>query len=149
MIMADQSGDVGDHNATQGSTGMDPSLHDHAHGSNEAMNLQDPRQHQVDGPNMQMMNHAMMNTQPTFPLKARLQCYACNKLLEYDSGAQYVQCFSCSTMNAAQQGSQAGGRVLSMLCPICHTTNLAPYGVNYVRCGTCHTISQVTHAYNS
>ncbi|XP_055387928.1 uncharacterized protein LOC129616337 [Condylostylus longicornis] len=80
--------------------------------------------------------------------KARLQCHACNRLLEYDAGAQYVQCFSCTTMNAVQPGTQIGGRVLSMLCAICHTTNLAPYGINYVRCGTCSTISQVTHAYN-
>lgn len=35
-----------------------------------------------------------------------------------------------------------------MLCAICHTTNLAPYGVNYVRCGSCSTISQVSHAYS-
>jgi len=79
--------------------------------------------------------------------KARLQCHSCSRLLEYDAGAQYVQCFSCSTMNAVQQGSVIGGRVLSMLCPVCHTTNLAPYGVNYVRCGTCSTVSQVSHAY--
>lgn len=79
--------------------------------------------------------------------KARLQCHACNRLLEYDAGAQYVQCFSCSTMNAVQPGTQIGGKVLSMLCAICHTTNLAPYGINYVRCGSCSTISQVTHAY--
>eukprot|EP01054_Gregarina_sp_Poly1_P006820 Gregarina_sp_Poly_1__6819@NODE_3691_length_926_cov_340_238650_g2349_i1_p1_GENE_NODE_3691_length_926_cov_340_238650_g2349_i1NODE_3691_length_926_cov_340_238650_g2349_i1_p1_ORF_typecomplete_len238_score18_38zfLSD1/PF06943_12/8_7e06zfLSD1/PF06943_12/1_6e02zfLSD1/PF06943_12/0_21zinc_ribbon_12/PF11331_8/0_67zinc_ribbon_12/PF11331_8/6_6zinc_ribbon_12/PF11331_8/7_5Mulike_Com/PF10122_9/0_23Mulike_Com/PF10122_9/58zinc_ribbon_6/PF14599_6/10zinc_ribbon_6/PF14599_6/0_26DUF1922/PF09082_10/1_4DUF1922/PF09082_ len=79
--------------------------------------------------------------------KARLQCHACAKLLEYDAGAQYVQCFSCSTMNAVQQKTQVGGRVLSMLCAMCSTTNLAPYGINYVRCGTCHTISQVSHAY--
>eukprot|EP01057_Protomagalhaensia_wolfi_P002344 Protomagalhaensia_wolfi_Nauph_80__2343@NODE_2539_length_1060_cov_1885_098923_g1744_i3_p1_GENE_NODE_2539_length_1060_cov_1885_098923_g1744_i3NODE_2539_length_1060_cov_1885_098923_g1744_i3_p1_ORF_typecomplete_len218_score12_76zfLSD1/PF06943_12/1_2e03zfLSD1/PF06943_12/1_8e06zfLSD1/PF06943_12/1_4e02zfLSD1/PF06943_12/0_19zinc_ribbon_12/PF11331_8/0_89zinc_ribbon_12/PF11331_8/7_5zinc_ribbon_12/PF11331_8/6_7zinc_ribbon_6/PF14599_6/1_6zinc_ribbon_6/PF14599_6/0_25PriA_CRR/PF18319_1/0_045Mulike_Com/PF10122 len=79
--------------------------------------------------------------------KARLQCHACGKLLEYDAGAQYVQCFSCSTMNAVQQKTQIGGRVLSMLCAMCSTTNLAPYGINYVRCGTCHTISQVSHAY--
>lgn len=25
--------------------------------------------------------------------KARLQCHACNRLLEYDAGAQYVQVF--------------------------------------------------------
>lgn len=79
--------------------------------------------------------------------KARLQCHHCSRLLEYDAGAQYVQCFSCSTMNAVQQGSVTGGRVLSMLCAVCHTTNLAPYGVNYIRCGSCSTISQVSHAY--
>jgi len=81
--------------------------------------------------------------------KARLQCHACTRLLEYDAGAQYVQCFSCSTMNAVQQGSVVGGKVLSMLCPVCHTTNLAPYGINYVRCGQCITVSQVSHAYRS
>lgn len=60
--------------------------------------------------------------------KARLQCHACNRLLEYDAGAQYVQvrdenkrnlckycnvvqCFSCSTMNAVQPGTQIGGKV--------------------------------------
>lgn len=99
-------------------------------------------------PPQHFMQHSHVN-QPgcNIPNKARIQCHACGKLLEYDAGAQYVQCFSCSTMNAVQQRTQLGGRVLSMLCAMCGTTNLAPYGINYIRCGNCHTISQVSHAY--
>lgn len=79
--------------------------------------------------------------------KAQLQCHACNEHLEYDAGAQYVQCYQCTTMNAVAPGASIGGKVLSMYCPVCHTTNLAPFGINYVRCGSCGTISQVSHAY--
>uniref|UniRef100_A0A0G4GYS5 Zinc finger LSD1-type domain-containing protein n=1 Tax=Chromera velia CCMP2878 TaxID=1169474 RepID=A0A0G4GYS5_9ALVE len=81
--------------------------------------------------------------------KARLRCYNCQLLLEYDSAAAYVQCFTCRTMNAVVAESETGGKVLSMLCAVCGTTNLAPYGVPYVRCGTCGTISQVSHVYQT
>eukprot|EP01068_Selenidium_serpulae_P004423 Selendium_serpulae@DN3561_c0_g1_i1.p1 len=76
--------------------------------------------------------------------KARLQCHYCGRLLEYDAGAQYVQCFSCNSMNASQHGnSQMGGRVLAMMCAFCNTTNLAQYGFSFVRCGSCGVISEI------
>lgn len=115
-----------------------PPLSPHPHGVGNANPLQQSPQ---------------VTPQPCAPgptqVKARLQCYACSRLLEYDGGAQYVQCFNCSTMNGVQPTTQIGGRVLSMVCAVCHTTNLAPYGINYVRCGTCSTISQVSHAYRN
>eukprot|EP00923_Selenidium_pygospionis_P015796 GHVN01027558.1.p1 GENE.GHVN01027558.1~~GHVN01027558.1.p1 ORF type:complete len:166 (+),score=33.76 GHVN01027558.1:114-611(+) len=79
--------------------------------------------------------------------KARLQCHVCSKLLEYDAGAQYVQCFQCRSMNSAPGMNGLGGKVLSVLCTVCNTPNLAPYGPSFVRCGHCGTVSNVSHAY--
>mmetsp|Transcript_7767 Transcript_7767/g.17045 ORF Transcript_7767/g.17045 Transcript_7767/m.17045 type:complete len:134 (-) Transcript_7767:204-605(-) len=81
------------------------------------------------------------------PTNPQLRCYHCNTLLEYTAGASYVQCFLCRTMNAVQRGSSLGGRTMSMLCTVCATSNLAPWGTYYVRCGQCNIVSDVTHIY--
>mmetsp|Transcript_50281 Transcript_50281/g.92935 ORF Transcript_50281/g.92935 Transcript_50281/m.92935 type:complete len:134 (+) Transcript_50281:116-517(+) len=81
------------------------------------------------------------------PSNPQLRCYHCNTLLEYTAGASYVQCFLCRTMNAVQRGSSLGGRTMSMLCTVCATSNLAPWGTYYVRCGQCNIVSDVTHIY--
>merc|ERR1740121_627438 len=83
------------------------------------------------------------------PLHPRLWCHQCNTLLEFAAGASYVQCFVCKTMNAVLSGNQVGGRTMNMLCTVCQTSNLAPWGTAYVRCGQCNTVSNVTHIYSS
>eukprot|EP00409_Alexandrium_fundyense_P007269 CAMPEP_0195043464 /NCGR_PEP_ID=MMETSP0347-20130606/4308_1 /TAXON_ID=2932 /ORGANISM="Alexandrium fundyense, Strain CCMP1719" /LENGTH=70 /DNA_ID=CAMNT_0040070875 /DNA_START=23 /DNA_END=235 /DNA_ORIENTATION=- len=52
-------------------------------------------------------------------------------------------------MNAVLTGSQLGGRTMNMLCTVCGTSNLAPWGTAYVRCGQCSTVSDVTHIYST
>lgn len=44
---------------------------------------------------------------------------------------------------------QVGGRTMNMLCTVCSTSNLAPWGTAYVRCGQCNTVSDVTHIYTT
>merc|ERR1719221_1818793 len=83
------------------------------------------------------------------PTNPRLWCLHCSTQLEYTAGASYVQCFLCRTMNAVLTGSQVGGRTMNMLCTVCDTSNLAPWGTAYVRCGQCNTVSDVTHIYTS
>ncbi|CAK0816447.1 unnamed protein product [Prorocentrum cordatum] len=53
------------------------------------------------------------------------------------------------TMNAVLSGNQLGGRTMNMLCTVCQTSNLAPWGTAYVRCGHCNTVSDVTHVYSA
>ncbi|CAD7956091.1 unnamed protein product [Amoebophrya sp. A120] len=68
----------------------------------------------------------------------------------------YVQCFVCSAMNAVvtteatAEGEEypIGGRTINMLCAVCGTSNLAPWGTHYVRCGSCGTVSDVSHIYH-
>eukprot|EP00421_Protoceratium_reticulatum_P036833 CAMPEP_0168484712 /NCGR_PEP_ID=MMETSP0228-20121227/66237_1 /TAXON_ID=133427 /ORGANISM="Protoceratium reticulatum, Strain CCCM 535 (=CCMP 1889)" /LENGTH=53 /DNA_ID=CAMNT_0008501257 /DNA_START=11 /DNA_END=169 /DNA_ORIENTATION=- len=36
---------------------------------------------------------------------------------------------------------------MNMLCTVCGTSNLAPWGTAYVRCGRCSTVSDVSHVY--
>eukprot|EP00927_Polykrikos_kofoidii_P020435 TRINITY_DN19699_c0_g1_i1.p1 TRINITY_DN19699_c0_g1~~TRINITY_DN19699_c0_g1_i1.p1 ORF type:complete len:123 (-),score=16.65 TRINITY_DN19699_c0_g1_i1:113-481(-) len=83
------------------------------------------------------------------PTNPRLWCFHCNTQLEFTAGASYVQCFLCRTMNAVLSGSQLGGRTMNMLCTVCGTSNLAPWGTAYVRCGQCNTVSDVTHIYST
>eukprot|EP00747_Dinoflagellata_sp_TGD_P092471 gnl/TRDRNA2_/TRDRNA2_165421_c0_seq1.p2 gnl/TRDRNA2_/TRDRNA2_165421_c0~~gnl/TRDRNA2_/TRDRNA2_165421_c0_seq1.p2 ORF type:complete len:138 (+),score=11.89 gnl/TRDRNA2_/TRDRNA2_165421_c0_seq1:73-486(+) len=83
------------------------------------------------------------------PTNPRLSCHHCQTLLEFTAGASYVQCFVCRTMNAVLSGSQLGGRTMNMLCTVCGTSNLAPWGTAYVRCGQCNTVSDVTHVYTA
>jgi len=83
------------------------------------------------------------------PMHPRLWCHQCNTLLEYTAGASYVQCFVCKSMNAVLNGNQVGGRTMNMLCTVCQTSNLAPWGTAYVRCGHCNTVSDVTHIYQT
>uniref|UniRef100_A0A7S1F2C3 Zinc finger LSD1-type domain-containing protein n=1 Tax=Noctiluca scintillans TaxID=2966 RepID=A0A7S1F2C3_NOCSC len=78
----------------------------------------------------------------------QLKCHHCETLLEFTAGASYVQCFICRTMNAVLSAQQLGGRTMNMLCTVCGTSNLAPWGTEYVRCGQCSTVSDVTHIYN-
>lgn len=49
-----------------------------------------PHPHSVGNVNSMQQSPQMAPQSPT-TVKARLQCYACNRLLEYDAGAQYVQ----------------------------------------------------------
>lgn len=83
------------------------------------------------------------------PANPRLWCHHCNTQLEFAAGASYVQCYLCRTMNAVLTGSQLGGRTMNMLCTVCGTSNLAPWGTAYVRCGQCNTVSDVTHIYHT
>ncbi|KAH0482948.1 MAG: hypothetical protein KVP17_000817 [Porospora cf. gigantea B] len=98
------------------------------------------------------MNQARPDTSGT------LQCHKCAVAMQFTPGTEYVQvggsrdvtqCYSCGCMNRAVADSDVGGKVLSMLCPVCCTTNLSPYGVVFVRCGVCGTVSKVDHAYRA
>mmetsp|Transcript_18431 Transcript_18431/g.46039 ORF Transcript_18431/g.46039 Transcript_18431/m.46039 type:complete len:132 (+) Transcript_18431:230-625(+) len=90
------------------------------------------------------------------PANPRITCHHCRTLLEYPDGSSYVQCFVCSAMNAVVNTDTAaegedypiGGRTINMLCAVCGTSNLAPWGTHYVRCGSCGTVSDVSHIYH-
>merc|ERR1719229_2102601 len=75
------------------------------------------------------------------PANPRLWCHHCNAQPEFTAGASYVQCSLCRTMNAVLSGTEVGGRTMHMLCAVCGTSNLAPWGTAYVRCGNCNTVS--------
>ena len=89
----------------------------------------------------------------------RINCHRCRVLLEYRGNASFVQCPQCRTFNAVAQASQASqmlsmdlppsnsSRAMQMLCVVCGTTNQAPWGVTFVRCGCCSTVSDVSAAY--
>lgn len=79
--------------------------------------------------------------------KPRLVCYHCCIILEYASGALYVQCARCRNLNAVVQGSSFGGRTITMHCTVCGVDNLAPYGPRFVRCAECYSISDVSALY--
>mmetsp|Transcript_28868 Transcript_28868/g.65246 ORF Transcript_28868/g.65246 Transcript_28868/m.65246 type:complete len:152 (+) Transcript_28868:74-529(+) len=83
------------------------------------------------------------------PSNPRLRCFHCSTMLEFTVGASYVQCFLCRSMNAVLTGSDQGGRTMNMLCTVCGTSNLAPWGTAYVRCGRCSTVSDVSHVYSA
>mmetsp|Transcript_5145 Transcript_5145/g.11356 ORF Transcript_5145/g.11356 Transcript_5145/m.11356 type:complete len:119 (+) Transcript_5145:64-420(+) len=90
---------------------------------------------------------AGLETLPEDTGQRHLFCYSCTTCLQYAAGASYVQCPQCRQMNAVLVGTQNGGRTINMLCANCMTGNLAPWGTTFVRCGTCATVSCVSHVY--
>mmetsp|Transcript_106658 Transcript_106658/g.318830 ORF Transcript_106658/g.318830 Transcript_106658/m.318830 type:complete len:152 (+) Transcript_106658:107-562(+) len=103
----------------------------------------------VEDPDGMIESLAGVDSVAPLPTNPRLQCFHCNTLLEFNTGASYVQCFLCWSMNAVLSDSQRGGRTLSMLCTVCGTANLAPWGTELVRCGQCNTVSDVSHVYTT
>ena len=86
---------------------------------------------------------------PALPARSgqpQLHCLRCNILLEYRSGAAFVQCPHCQTFNSVTSAG-APTRTIQMLCQICGVNNLAPWGASLVRCGVCGTISDVSRIY--
>ncbi|KAF4713514.1 hypothetical protein FOZ63_030796 [Perkinsus olseni] len=89
------------------------------------------------------------------PPQPRLECYRCHTLLEFAPHATYVQCPRCNSMNSVTaepapsgNGAVMGAQTINMICSVCHVSNLAPWGTQYIRCGSCRTISDVSHIYN-
>ncbi|KAH0485838.1 MAG: hypothetical protein KVP17_002870 [Porospora cf. gigantea B] len=95
----------------------------------------------------QYYNTNYTGTSAATETKARLQCHECQRLLEYDAGAQYVSCFGCNKMNAVEANNPIGGKVIAGVCFGCNTTNLLPHGVLFMRCGSCHEINNLKHGY--
>merc|ERR1712194_195403 len=107
------------------------------------------------GPNGEICAIAGADAIEPPPANPRVTCHHCRTLLEYPEGSSFVQCFVCSCMNAVVATTQndeseypIGGRTINMLCAVCGTSNLAPWGTHYVRCGSCGTVSDVSHIYN-
>ena len=76
----------------------------------------------------------------------RIQCVQCSVVLEYRQGASFVHCPRCNSYTAVAV-QQRPAQSLRMLCTVCRTVNLAPYGARLVRCGTCATVSDISHVY--
>eukprot|EP00397_Hematodinium_sp_SG-2012_P062818 GEMP01085538.1.p1 GENE.GEMP01085538.1~~GEMP01085538.1.p1 ORF type:complete len:146 (+),score=22.81 GEMP01085538.1:54-440(+) len=103
----------------------------------------------LEDPSGKILTICGANTIAPPPEHPRLTCHNCQTLLEYAEIASYVQCYVCNTMNAVLRGNETmGGRTINMLCTICSTSNLAPWGTHYVRCGSCATVSDVSHVYS-
>ncbi|KAF4663099.1 hypothetical protein FOL47_005898 [Perkinsus chesapeaki] len=74
------------------------------------------------------------------PPQPRLECYRCHTLLEFAPHATYVQCPRCNSMNSVTtqpapsgNGVLMGARTINMICSVCHVSNLAPWGTQYIR----------------
>ena len=76
----------------------------------------------------------------------RIQCVNCQVILEYRSGASFVHCPRCNSYTAVAVQQQPV-QTIRMLCTVCRTVNVAPHGARLVRCGSCATVSDISHIY--
>ena len=76
----------------------------------------------------------------------RMQCVHCAVVLEFRRGASFVHCPRCNAYTAVGVQHQPV-QSIRMLCTACSTVNVAPHGARLVRCGSCATVSDISHIY--
>ncbi|KAF8821960.1 zinc finger domain, LSD1 subclass domain-containing protein [Cardiosporidium cionae] len=76
---------------------------------------------------------------------ARLLCYNCHQMLQFEAAAPFVQCGNCNRMNAVRTDAIEGGQVMIVICGRCNSRNIAPLGSSYVECWLCHIVCEVNY----